>query len=94
LIHPIVIKTYGRSRAQDPTLEKNFIGCLGGNLSRVRAIAITSRAKLRPALARTPLWNPTEPWNRRLSMMGCSIPPKDEPEAAIPKAKVRRCLKY
>ena len=65
-------------------------------LGRITQMATTRHPAIRPALARTPFWNPTRPLKRLLSIIGCSVPPSDDPLATMLMTSARRWgfLKY
>ena len=72
--YPRTANKYGGSRA------KSAMGMVippffGGSRVRISKIAMINRPRLRPALARTPLWKPVDPWKSLLSMMGWMTAP-------------------
>ena len=70
--HPNTVRAYGTSRANvfrslnvlPPFLDE------GGNRGFMSKFAMTKSPPTSPALARTPLWNPTDPLKSLLSKIG------------------------
>ena len=61
---------------------------------RMIILAIRSKPRHVPALARTPFAKPIDPCIKLFNIMGCSTPPRDDPDAAIAIASVRRLAKW
>lgn len=80
-IYPKVIIIKGISQAKTFILRKALTSVcflVGRTLCLMRRRPSKRRPAQRPALARTPLWKPVDPWKSLLSMMVWSVPPTAE----------------